>query len=81
MVDVKKKAVYGHTKMPKDGQVILYWFEPFGSWHVGTYHKEEHSVSGRSGFCHWSDVGYWMDGGNVYDQDTCCMITSVELED
>ena len=45
------------TTRPKDGQRIVYWFEPFNTAAIGTYHsglpsdpESFDTVSGRNGF-------------------------------
>jgi hypothetical protein len=52
---------------PEHGEVIAYYFEPFESWHIGTYHAPEVGdkysacVSGKSGFTTvYHEVPYWI---------------------
>lgn len=48
-------------KRPKDGEKIFYYFEPFESFHVGTYEASSDSVYGKSGFTSMvPEVPYWM---------------------
>jgi hypothetical protein len=35
---------------PKDGQLIAYYFEPFGTISVGRYEEKYDTVAGRAGF-------------------------------
>lgn len=46
---------------PADGQKIIYFFEPFGGIHIGTYDQVSDSVGGRSGFTTViPEVPFWM---------------------
>lgn len=46
---------------PHNGQNIIYYFEPFASYHVGVYDWESDSVCGKSGFTTViPEVPYWM---------------------
>jgi hypothetical protein len=52
------KTIY---QRPQEGQKIFYYFEPFESFHVGTYDAESDSVYGKSGFTTViPEVPYWM---------------------
>lgn len=49
-------------RRPKDGEKIFYYFEPFKSFHVGTYESEADSVYNRSGFTSVvPEVPFWME--------------------
>jgi hypothetical protein len=51
---------------PNDGQLVVYYFEPFKSIHVGTYHEHSETnefdcISGKSGFTTVNpEVPWWM---------------------
>ena len=48
-------------RRPDHGQNIFYYFEPFGTYHVGQYDSESDSVHGKSGFTTViPEVPYWM---------------------
>lgn len=38
---------------PKNGQVVVYLFEPFNAWFIGTYDAVSDSVGGAQGFTTW----------------------------
>ena len=46
---------------PEDGQEVVYFFEPFGTIHIGEYEAESDSVFGKSGFTTViPEVPFWM---------------------
>jgi len=46
---------------PLDKQRIVYYFEPFKTYHIGTYHAADDMVSGKSGFTTViPEVPFWM---------------------
>lgn len=45
---------------PQNNELVVYFFEPFNSLHIGTYSAEDDSVEGKSGFTTWSpEVTAW----------------------
>lgn len=40
-------------KRPKNGQVVVYLFEPFNAWFIGRYDAASDSVGGAHGFTTW----------------------------
>ena len=40
-------------RRPRDGQVVVYLFEPFRAWYIGKYDAESDSVGGSHGFTTW----------------------------
>lgn len=49
-------------RRPLDRERILYYFEPFESFHVGTYDQSIDSVFNRSGFTTViPEVPFWME--------------------
>lgn len=58
---MKSKEVYPAEKRPVDGQSVIYYFEPFSKWYIGTYEEETDSVFGKWGFTTWyPEVLFWM---------------------
>lgn len=56
------KPVHLAEQRPTDGQNVIYYFEPFNRWYVGTYTTEDDTVSGKHGFTTWlPEVTMWMD--------------------
>jgi hypothetical protein len=47
------------TDPPAEGQRVLYFFAPFGAWHVGEWDGGSHFTS-RAGFCDWHDAPCWL---------------------
>lgn len=63
---VMYKEIHKSDNYPKDGQHVLYYFEPFDRWYVGIFDEESMSVGGRHGWTTWHhEVLYWMDGEGV----------------
>lgn len=55
------KEVYPSSKRPVEGQSVIYFFEPFNKWYIGTYYAETDSVEGKWGFTTWvPEVTKWM---------------------
>jgi hypothetical protein len=49
-------------RRPQDNEKIFYYFEPFGSFHVGNYDSESDSVYNKSGFTSMvPEVPYWIE--------------------
>lgn len=62
---LETKPVYAGKDRPTEGQRVIYYFEPFEQWYVGTYSEIEDSVYGKNGFSTWlPEVTKWMDGTN-----------------
>lgn len=56
------KWISTKEQRPKDGQKIVYYFEPFRSTFVGKYDKESDSVFSRAGFTTMEpEVPCWID--------------------
>lgn len=48
------------NERPRDGEHVVYRFEPFGTYHCGVYDSETDSVAGGSGFTSWApEVTQW----------------------
>lgn len=57
---MKTLKLKGPEQRPKDGQVVVYLFEPFDAWFIGRYDAECDSVGGTHGFTTWvPEVAAW----------------------
>lgn len=45
---------------PQNDELVVYLFEPFNAWFIGTYDAETDSVGGSHGFTTWvPEVAAW----------------------
>lgn len=66
---MKMKDVFDSSVYPKDGERVLYYFEPFERWYVGKFSADKGTdifgpmISGEAGFSTWHpEVTMWMKG-------------------
>lgn len=73
---MKTKQVFDASVYPVDGEYVIYYFEPFETWHVGKFvlnaDEEDDEITkicypmvfGHSGFTTWHpEVTMWMKSG------------------
>lgn len=62
----RKKLVFDSDEYPENGEYVIYYFEPFERWYVGTFEKEGDfgpMIRGKNGFSTWHpEVTMWMKG-------------------
>lgn len=63
---MENKQVFDAYTYPTNGAYVIYYFEPFERWYVGTFEQEGEfgpMIFGKAGFSTWHpEVTKWMEG-------------------